>query len=121
VAAAVAELARVVHVGRVVVAQLGGAHVDVHRGDAAVGDHVVDPGLGDAHLRLAVAEVEEAAGGAHGPEGGGGDHVHLLGRRLQAAPVDIVDHLLGGEHHGLAGGDFFVDFRVRLGHSALFG
>ena len=51
--------------------------VDVHRGDAAVGLHLVDPRLGHADARLRVAEVEEAARGAHGAEGGRGHHVHL--------------------------------------------
>ena len=118
-AAAVAELAGMVHVGRVVVAQLGGAHVDVDRGNAAVGHDIVDPGLGDAHLRFAVAKIQEAAGGAHRAEGGGGDHIHLLGSGLQATFVHKIDHLFSGEHHRLARGNLIVNFRVGLGHGAI--
>ena len=61
VAAAVAELAGIVHVRRVGVAQLRRPQVDIHRRDARVDEDILDPRLGHANARLGVPEVQEAA------------------------------------------------------------
>lgn len=113
-AAAVAELAGVIHVGGVAVAELRGAEVDVNGGDTSVDEDVLNPGLGHADLRLGMAEVEEAAGGAHGPEGGGGDDVDFFGGGGQALFVDVVHDLVSSEDDGLAGRNAVVDLFVCL-------
>ena len=63
-----------------------------------------------------MTDIEISAGGAHGAEGAGGDHIHLFGGFLDAFLFGNLDYLGGRDYNGFALFDFCVDFFNRFGH-----
>ena len=61
VTAAIPEFTGRIHVGRISVAELRASQINVHGGEARVDEHIGDPCLGHADLRLGVSEVQKTS------------------------------------------------------------
>ena len=113
-AAAEFELAGELRIHGIAVRNLRRAKIAINGRYSRIGHHAVEPALRDADLRLAVAEVQENAGGAHRAERRRRHDVDFLRRLPDAVFVDVVLHLLRGQHDGLPACDLVVDLIVRF-------
>ncbi len=116
VAAAVFELPGINLIQRIFLTGLGGADIDIHRGDAAIRRHTVEPCPGGLDGGLGMAEIDERARGAHGGKGPGGHYIHGAGRFHLAFAPDDIDYFFGGNHHRLTSLNFIINFLVGFIH-----
>ena len=99
---------------RVVFLQFRRAEIKIHRRDAGVGRHVIQPDLLHLDFRRGMGNIEKDAGRTHRPERPGGDDIYLLCCFFCAILLDNINNLFRIDDNRLPFADFLVDFCNRF-------